>query len=66
MDTQHTVIFSGVGEYVPVRYNGEVVWYRDTTGDPLAAWKIESMQSARRFASLVRLEAFEEWETRKW
>jgi hypothetical protein len=60
MNTQHTVIFVGEGEYVPIRHDGEVVWYRDETGNPFAAWHIETAAQVRRIATLVRQEAFEE------
>jgi hypothetical protein len=62
MDTQHTVIFSGEAEYVPVIHNNEVVWYRDETGNPFAAWHVESAAQVRLIATLVRQEAFEERE----
>lgn len=57
---KHPLIYAGIGDYEPTLTTDGIVWRKDTTGNPLCAVHVPSITNVRKFATLVRIEAFDE------
>jgi hypothetical protein len=57
---KHPLIYNAPGDYYPAIDGDTVVWRKDTTGDAAFAVHVPNIANVRKFATLVRIESYEQ------
>lgn len=61
---KHPLVYNAPGDYYPVIDGSAVTWRKDTTGTAPFAVHVENIANVRKFATLIRIECYENMEER--